>query len=345
MSESSDVQKSVERMQIHMELRGLRPNTTYTFANCARRFLAYVGKPPTAVTTQDVEGFLLDLARRGRSPRTRNVNLAAVRCLLAAARGDASRIVTAGIPSAKRPHRCPEILSGSEIVRLLAATDSPKYRAIFMLAYGAGLRVSEITSPFTSDIDSERMLIRARAGKTGPRHVVLSPRVLAALRAYWKAARPQGPELFPGGRRQPACCQKCQSPLRLIALIKNEDIAKKILVAMRLVPSGPRACPPCPSPHAASPRPSPAEVPALHPARPPPQEAEGGGDDWVNWTRPWRGRAGVDFAPWSRHACKDVPAPPGHAERAPQSWAGERGALMTLPGEEVLGRENPLRLT
>jgi hypothetical protein len=58
MSESSDVQKSVERMQIHMELRGLRPNTTYTFANCARRFLAYVGKPPTAVTTEDVEGFL-----------------------------------------------------------------------------------------------------------------------------------------------------------------------------------------------------------------------------------------------------------------------------------------------
>jgi hypothetical protein len=55
-------------------------------------------------------------------------------------------------------------------------------------------------------------------------------------------------------------CQKCQSPLRLIALIKNEDIARKILVAMHL----------------------PAEVPQLHPARPPPQQAEGGGDDWLN---------------------------------------------------------------
>ena len=97
MSESSDIQKSVERMQIHRELRGLRPNTTYTFANCTRRFLAYVGRSPTAVTTEDVEGFLFDLVRRGRSPRTRNVNLAAVRCLLAAALGDASRIVTAGI--------------------------------------------------------------------------------------------------------------------------------------------------------------------------------------------------------------------------------------------------------
>jgi integrase len=62
----------------------------------------------------------------------------------------------------KRPRCSPEILSRSEIGRLLAATDSPKYRAIFMLAYGAGLRVSEITSLFTSDIDSERMLIYVR---------------------------------------------------------------------------------------------------------------------------------------------------------------------------------------
>jgi integrase/recombinase XerD len=238
MSESSDVQKSVERMQIHMELRGLRPNTTYTFANCARRFLAYVGKPPTAVTTEDVEGFLLDLARRGRSPRTRNVNLAAVRCLLAAALGDASRIVTAGIPSAKRPHRCPEILSGSEIVRLLAATDSPKYRAIFMLAYGAGLRVSEITSLFTSDIDSERMLIRVRAGKTGPRHVMLSPRVLAALRAYWKAARPQGPELFPGGRRQRPGTQLTRESINRVLA----KVAQKAGIHKRVHPHQLRHC-------------------------------------------------------------------------------------------------------
>jgi len=48
-------------------------------------------------------------------------------------------------------------------------------------------------------------------------------------------------------------CQECKSPLRLIALIKNEDVAKKILTAMHL----------------------PAAVPELHPARPPPQEAVG----------------------------------------------------------------------
>jgi|GEM_PF-5367417 hypothetical protein len=66
MSESNHVQRYVERMKIHLELRGPRPDTVYTFTCRARRFLARVGKPPTATMTVDVEGSLLDLARRWR---------------------------------------------------------------------------------------------------------------------------------------------------------------------------------------------------------------------------------------------------------------------------------------
>jgi integrase/recombinase XerD len=228
MSKPSYVQKSVERMKIYMELRGLRPNTAYSFAHCARRFLAHVGKPLAAVTTKDVEGFLLDLARKGRSPRTRNVNLSAVRCLLVATIGDKRRVVTTGIPNAKVPRRSPEILSGSEIGRLLDATEQPKYRAIFMLAYGAGLRVGEITALQVPDIDSERMLIHVREGKTGPRHVLLSPRVLAALRTYWRAARPVGPELFPGGRSQrPGTHLTRESINRVLAKVASKAGIKK----------------------------------------------------------------------------------------------------------------------
>jgi integrase len=60
--------------------------------------------------------------------------------------GNDSRVVTAGIPKARIRRGSPEILSGTEVERLLAAAGSPKYRAIFMLAYGAGLRVGEITA-------------------------------------------------------------------------------------------------------------------------------------------------------------------------------------------------------
>ena len=56
--------------------------------------------------------------------------------------------------------------------------------------------------------------------------------------------------------------QKCQAPLRLIALVKNQELAARILVAMHL----------------------PAELPELHPARPPPasEQAEREAEDWVN---------------------------------------------------------------
>jgi hypothetical protein len=57
-------------------------------------------------------------------------------------------------------------------------------------------------------------------------------------------------------------CEKCHSQLRLIALIKTEAVARKILKAMHL----------------------PTEMPELHPARParPPPGDTGGGEDWLN---------------------------------------------------------------
>jgi site-specific recombinase XerD len=67
-----------------------------------------------------------------------------------------------------------------------------------MTAYAAGLRVSEVTRLRVTDIDSARMVIHIRQGKgRKDRYVMLSPRLLEILRAYWKAVRP-GDFLFPG---------------------------------------------------------------------------------------------------------------------------------------------------
>ena len=66
------------------------------------------------------------------------------------------------------------------------------------MAYGAGLRVSEVVALKISDIDSERMVIRIEQGKGHKdRYVMLPPHLLELLRAWYKAARPQG-WLFPG---------------------------------------------------------------------------------------------------------------------------------------------------
>src|SRR5580658_7930909 len=80
-----------------------------------------------------------------------------------------------------------------------------------MTAYGAGLRVSEVVALQIGDIDSQRMLLRVRQGKgKKDRYAMLSPRLLAVLRAWWRArtygaSRPAKAAptdwLFPGWRK------------------------------------------------------------------------------------------------------------------------------------------------
>lgn len=84
-----------------------------------------------------------------------------------------------------------------EIATLLDALRRPLYRAIAMVLYGAGLRIFEACALEVGDIDAARMVIHVRHGKGNkPREVMLSPRLYAALRMYWKAERPPQPHLF-----------------------------------------------------------------------------------------------------------------------------------------------------
>ena len=110
-----------------MRLRGLAPNSVQTYVRYARQFLAHVDRPLAAVKRADIEGFLHTLVDKARSSRTRNVQLGAIRCLLLAT---VRRDPSAAIPRAKAPRVVPQILSGTGVARLLAATTSPKYRAI-----------------------------------------------------------------------------------------------------------------------------------------------------------------------------------------------------------------------
>lgn len=177
MLRPSSIERSLHRLQQWMALRALAPNTVLAYRRYARRFLVHVDQPLATVTRQDIEAYVHTLIAKGRSPRTRNVQLGAIRALLVAT-GHRDR--TAAIPRAKVPRLVLELLSGTEVQQLLAATTSPKYRALFMLAYGAGLRIGALPALETTDIDSQRMLIHVRHGKTGPRYVMVSPRVLRA---------------------------------------------------------------------------------------------------------------------------------------------------------------------
>jgi integrase/recombinase XerD len=101
-------------------------------------------------------------------------------------------------PLPKKPFRLPVVLSLEEITTFFESIASLKQRTILMTAYAAGLRVSEVVHLKVSDIDSQRMVIRVDQGKNRKdRYVMLSPRLLEILRAYWHEAHPRD-WLFPG---------------------------------------------------------------------------------------------------------------------------------------------------
>src|SRR5262249_9588376 len=95
------------------------------------------------------------------------------------------------IPFGKRPRKLPSVLSPDEVLRLLEAAPPPRDRVLLQVAYGCGLRLSELTHLQVTDIDSARMVLHVRQGKgRKDRLVPLPVRLLGELRAYWRGPRP-----------------------------------------------------------------------------------------------------------------------------------------------------------
>jgi len=100
--------------------------------------------------------------------------------------------VVADMPSPKRPFRLPEVLSPEEVERLIQSAASPLHRIWLLTLYATGMRREELVQLKVDDIDSVRMVIHVRQGKgKKDRDVVLRPRLLQELRAYWRSANPK----------------------------------------------------------------------------------------------------------------------------------------------------------
>ncbi|MSP60196.1 MAG: integrase [Myxococcales bacterium] len=188
-----------DKMKADLKLRRYRAGTIESYVSCARKYVVYHRRPPEQMGEEELRRFLLHLVEeRHIGPAGHKMYVAALKFLYGVTLDRPE--VAVRLPWPKVPVKLPDILDGSEVERLLAAIESLVYRAITMIAYGAGLRIREACSLRTTDIDSRRGVIHVRDGKRGrDRFVMLSPRLLAFLREYWRAVRPTGPELFPGG--------------------------------------------------------------------------------------------------------------------------------------------------
>ncbi len=186
------------RMIEDMTVRGHGEKTKLDYIRAIKRFAAFLGRSPDTATAEELRAWQLHMSETNVSVSTFNQAITVLRFFFTVTCGRDELVRHMRLRRA--PQRLPVTLSPEEVARLIEAAPGPglKYKAALSIAYGAGLRASEIVNLKIGDIDSERMLIRVDQGKgRKDRNVMLSPSLLELLRDYWREARPQG-WLFPG---------------------------------------------------------------------------------------------------------------------------------------------------
>jgi integrase/recombinase XerD len=185
-----------QRMIDDMTARRFKEKVQKDYVRHVRTFAAFLGRSPDAATSEDLRRFQVHIAQQQIGAGSINAAVAALRFFFTVTleRPDLVRHLT----TVNKPRKAPVVLSQEGVTRLLEAAPGLKVKAALSVAYGAGLRVSEVVALKVSDIDSQRMTLRVEQGKgRRDRYVMLSPQLLELLREWWRAARPQA-WLFPG---------------------------------------------------------------------------------------------------------------------------------------------------
>jgi integrase/recombinase XerD len=191
-----------QRMIEDMRLRNFSPHTQDAYVRAVAHFTRHFMLPPETLTADHVREYLLHLVQKRRVAwSTYNQIRCGLQFFFRVTLGRDDTF--GGVPCARERKRIPIVLSAEELQRFFAVIRNAKHKAMFMTAYAAGLRVSELVSLRVEDIDSARMVIRVQHGKgQKERYAKLSTHLVSVLRDYYRAYKPNG-LLFPSRSGKP----------------------------------------------------------------------------------------------------------------------------------------------
>lgn len=193
------LEEAEKRMVRELKISGYSHRTIKAYQNNLSRLFLYIKKKPENTDVDDIRNYLLFLID------DKKVSSSYVDQTLSAIKYYYENIlkqgnITVDFTRPKRVGKLPIVLSQKEVSNIFQMVKNPKHKAILILTYAAGLRVSEVAGLTVRDIDSERMLIHVRQGKGNKdRYTMLSQAALKILRDYARMFKPET-WLFPGDK-------------------------------------------------------------------------------------------------------------------------------------------------
>jgi integrase/recombinase XerD len=179
-----------EQLIVDLQLSGTKPSTQKNYLREVDNLAKYFNKSPEELGEAELKEYMLYLMReRHLSEGTFRFYVAALKFLYRTTLKRGWEVEKIRHP--KREKKLPIVLDLSEVESLFSVTTNLKHKAILMLTYSSGLRVSETARLKITDIDSKRMTVRISQGKGGKdRYSILSETTLELLRIYWRRYHP-----------------------------------------------------------------------------------------------------------------------------------------------------------
>jgi integrase/recombinase XerD len=169
------IDESIKRAEEEMVLRNYSPKTIKSYCSAIRDYLSYYPEGERFCDVESLRGFLLKKQEKGYAPQTVNLSLMAVKFYYLQTLKLRVRI---DLKFAKRSKKLPVVLSREEIGRIIGSISNHKHRTMISLAYGAGLRVSEVVRLRVSDLQFDEGTIHVKRAKGKKDRLTLLPEKL-----------------------------------------------------------------------------------------------------------------------------------------------------------------------
>ncbi|MBU2259315.1 site-specific integrase, partial [Patescibacteria group bacterium] len=165
-------EKLLERLEKDLRIRGMSPRTVKSYLAATKEYFEWKGENLEELDEENIREYLLHKEELGLSASTRNLSLNAIKYFY---REVLHKNVPIQIRAAKEAKSLPVVLSRSEIERMLDATENLKHRLLLALAYGAGLRVSEVISLHVRDVDLDEHVVHVKHAKGNKDRITVLP--------------------------------------------------------------------------------------------------------------------------------------------------------------------------
>jgi site-specific recombinase XerD len=206
------VSLSLSRLEGDLSMAGKAPGTIHQYLSSIRGFEAFLGREMDQATPDEIRRWVEHLRHQPIGAARLRCHYSALTFLYRKTLGQPEKVAFISMPRSEVP--LPVVLTQAEVLRVLGAFTTAKYRTFFTLIYATGLRIREASLLETRDIDSMNQVIRVRHAKGGRERLVPLGRPLySALRAYWAHERPIQPRLFTAKTGQPICHETARRAL------------------------------------------------------------------------------------------------------------------------------------